>query len=382
MSDFQSTVLIVDDYDVNLELLEAHLVQSHSNLTVLKAKNGLDAMEIFNSCELDLVLLDVMLPDINGFDLCRMMKTIRRENFLPIVLITALYDRESMLEGLSNGADDFLSKPVNSDELMVRVNNLLRLREMSVDLKRRYEELSQDLKLARELLNDFLPQKLPRPEDVHTEIIYEPSSIIGGDFYDVLFVDDERYGFFMADVKGHGASAAMIVALIKEQIYEQRNVWTEPVELIDKLNKTLCRFFTNTRNDFFVTACYLVYNKNTKRLRWVNAGHTSPAYFCAGEAKSFAEPSGLPLGIFEGASYDYGEHSIGRFAAVLLYTDGIFELPLFYQPARTFSSIDEIFQFLQDAGIKATASMITSEVQHALRRYEQHDDVNIISLKF
>lgn len=382
MSEFRSTVLIVDDYDVNIELLEAHLVQSHSNLTVLKAKNGLDAMEIFNSCELDLVLLDVMLPDINGFDLCRMMKNIRRENFLPIVLITALYDRESMLEGLSNGADDFLSKPVNSDELMVRVNNLLRLREMSVDLKGRYEELSQDLKLARELLNDFLPKKLPHPDDIHTEIIYEPSSIIGGDFYDVLFIDEERYGFFIADVKGHGASAAMIVALIKEQIYEQRDAWTKPVELINKLNKTLCRFFTNTRNDFFVTGCYLVYNKNTKRIQWVSAGHPSPVYFCVDEVDILTEPSGLPLGILESAMYAHGERSIQHFASVLLYTDGIFELPLFYQPARTFSSIDEILQFLQPAGIKATANMITNEVQNALRRYEQHDDVNIISLRF
>lgn len=382
MPDYQSTVLIVDDYDVNLELLEAHLIQSHSNLKILKAKNGLDAMEIFNSCELDLVLLDVMLPDINGFDLCRMMKTIREENFLPIILITALYDRESMLEGLSNGADDFLSKPVNSDELMVRVNNLLRLRRMSVDLNRRYQELSSDLKLARELLNDFLPRQLPPPEDVHTEIIYEPSSIIGGDFYDILFIDDDHYGFFMADVKGHGASAAMIVALIKEQIYEQRDEWTQPVKLIDQLNQTLCRFFTNTRDDFFVTACYMVYDKKNKSLSWVNAGHTSPAYFWAGEAKALSEPSGLPLGIFEGAIYEKGEYNIGRFAAILLYTDGIFELPLFYQPERTFSSIDEIFTFLQEAGIKATASMITSEVQHALRRYEQHDDVNIISLKF
>ncbi len=287
MAVFCPKLLVVDDYAGNIQLLKAYLMQLDMPMELYEATDGLQAMEIFNTVTLDLVLLDVMLPDINGFQLCRMMKKIRQEDFIPIVIITALYDRNSMMEGLSNGADDFLSKPVNSDELMLRVKNLLKLRETSLDLSRRYQELSHDLEMARRLLNDFLPKRLPPQTHVHTEIIYEPSGIIGGDFYDILFIDDDHYGFFMADVKGHGSSAAMIVSLIKEQIYEHHDNWMRPVALMEELNRALCRFFMNAHIDYFVSACYLVYDKEKKCITWVNAGHTAPAYFCGGEATVF-----------------------------------------------------------------------------------------------
>lgn len=382
MTEEHATVLIVDDYEVNLELLEAYLIQSHPHFEIIKAKSGLEAMSAFNARELDLVLLDVMLPDINGFDLCRMMKDIRKENFLPIILITALFDRESMMEGLSNGADDFLSKPVNSDELSVRIRNLLRLRRATVDLNEKYDDLNRDLLLARNVLNDFLPKKLPDPQDIYTEIIYQPSSIIGGDFYDILTIDESRYGFFMADVKGHGASAAMMVALLKEQLYEYRPHWTRPAQLMQALNRTMYRFFANTRDDFFITACYVVYHKDKKAFTWVNAGHTPPAYFENGQASLLGEPSGLPLGFMEDAGYEAGFQAVSRYASLLLYTDGVFELPLFYQKERYFDNMNGIFDLFERSGIQPTASMILSEVAGALRQYEQHDDVNIIGLRF
>mgnify|MGYP001668323452 FL=1 len=103
----QFTVLIIDDYALNLELLESYLMNSRFNMTILKAATGLEAMQIFNSNELDLVITDVMLPDIDGFELCRMMKDLRQENFLPVVMVTALSDRNHRLHGLASGADDF-----------------------------------------------------------------------------------------------------------------------------------------------------------------------------------------------------------------------------------------------------------------------------------
>lgn len=382
MPNQRAKVLIVDDYDVNLELLEAYLIQSHPNFEVIKARSGLEAMSVFNTRELDLVLLDVMLPDINGFDLCRMMKDIRQENFLPIILITALFDRESMMEGLSNGADDFLSKPVNSDELSVRIRNLLRLRRATVDLNEKYDDLNRDLQLARNVLNDFLPKELPDPNKVYTEIIYEPSGVIGGDFYDIVTIDESSYGFFIADVKGHGASAALMVALLKEQLYEHRRHWSQPAVLMKALNRTMSRFFSATRDDFFITACYLIYNHATKQFSWVNAGHTPPAYFENGSAVLLREASGLPLGFMENTDYDVGVQEVKRYASLLLYTDGMFEMPLFYQKERYFDEMSDIFQLLQRSGIQPTASMILSEVSSALRNYEQHDDVHIIGLRF
>ncbi|MFM9413320.1 SpoIIE family protein phosphatase [Peptococcus simiae] len=375
MSD-QSSVLIIDDYAVNIELLESYLMTSNFNLNIYKATSGLEAMQIFNSKELDLVITDVMLPDINGFELCRMMKDLRQENFLPVVMVTALTDRSHRLHGLASGADDFLTKPVSGDELLIRVGNLLRLRKATVDLNARYTEISQDLKLARQLLNDFMPKGTPFGGALKVDLIYQPANFVGGDFYDFLQVDDDTYGFFIADVKGHGASAAIIVAILKEKLYELKDYWADPAQLFDQINGNLWRFFSNTRNDFFVTACYLLYNKEKKDVLWANAGHVPPVLFKESRIETLDLVSSLPLGLFEDASFENGRYACAADEALLLYTDGIFELPIFGRPSRYYSDIASIYE-ADLVDLYAPPAFMT-EVRSALRQFSQNDDVNII----
>lgn len=378
MSD-QSSVLIIDDYAVNIELLESYLMTSNFNLNIYKATSGLEAMQIFNSKELDLVITDVMLPDINGFELCRMMKDLRQENFLPVVMVTALTDRSHRLHGLASGADDFLTKPVSGDELLIRVGNLLRLRKATVDLNARYTEISQDLKLARQLLNDFMPKGTPFGGALKVDLIYQPANFVGGDFYDFLQVDEDTYGFFIADVKGHGASAAIIVAILKEKLYELKDYWIDPAQLFDQINGNLWRFFSNTRNDFFVTACYLLYNKEKKEVLWANAGHVPPVLFKEKRIETLGQVSSLPLGLFEEASFENGRYPCAADETLLLYTDGVFELPIFGQPSRYYSDIASIYEDLpEDLLDLYTPRAFMTEVRAALRQYSQNDDVNII----
>lgn len=379
----QFTVLIIDDYALNLELLESYLMNSRFNMTILKAATGLEAMQIFNSNELDLVITDVMLPDIDGFELCRMMKDLRQENFLPVVMVTALSDRDHRLHGLASGADDFLTKPVSGDELLIRVGNLLRLRKATLDLNARYLELSQDLKLARQLLNDFLPQGAPFAGKLKVDVVYRPASFVGGDFYDFLQVNDHTYGFFIADVKGHGASAAIIVAILKEKLYELKPYWMDPVRLFEEINRNLWQFFSNTRNDFFVTACYMLYDAKAHRLSWANAGHVPPIHFSKGAFQVLDDSSALPLGLFQEAEFDSATCPCLVGESVLLYTDGIFELPLFGHSSRYFSDfkmLAEAFENEYSSPVRPEQFMI--EVRSALSRYVQNDDVNIIFVTF
>ena len=120
-------VLLVDDYEVNLELLEAYLDLSGIPMNLYKAANCAEAYSWIERVNLDLVLLDVMLPDGSGYDVCRSMKATQQYRGIPVVLITALNDKESMLEGLKSGADEFLTKPVDSHELILRVLYLLKM---------------------------------------------------------------------------------------------------------------------------------------------------------------------------------------------------------------------------------------------------------------
>ncbi|MBR6756417.1 MAG: response regulator, partial [Peptococcaceae bacterium] len=207
-------VLLVDDYEVNLEILEAYLELSELPLKILKATNGAEAYQCIAENKLDLILLDVMLPDTDGYEICRMLKSNRAYQTIPVLMITALHDKESMLKGLAAGADEFLTKPVDKHELLLRVKNLLRLKMITNDLDARYQQLHKELLLATELQKTFLPQKLPNLMGVTLDVLYKPSSFIGGDFYDFLFIDEDHLGILICDVKGHGVASAMITATV------------------------------------------------------------------------------------------------------------------------------------------------------------------------
>lgn len=375
-------ILLVDDYAINLELLEVYLQNTAPHAQLVKAMTGLEAMQAFWDYELDLVLMDVMLPDISGFELCLMMKEIRKDNYLPIVMITALHDKESLLEGLSSGADDFLTKPVNREELSIRVRNLLRLRSTTADLNDRYQQLSQELSLARSLLIDFMPQQIPNIPDVYLEVIYEPSSFIGGDFYDIIEIDDNHYGFFIADVKGHGVASAMMIAMLKEQLLQSSHLLVQPGKLFKRLNQNLCDFFSQNLNDYFITALYMVYDVEKKTMRWVNAGHNPVVYFCEEGFKVLSQPGGMPFGVFKEAVYEESVEMIKKRCGMIMYTDGIFELPLFYAQERTFANIEEILTMLKNTGILPTVSLLMHEIRYNIRAEDQTDDVNVIGLEF
>lgn len=366
-------VLLVDDFHSNLEILELYLKKSYeNNIVIYKATSGEEAFQLFNNHSIDLVLLDVMLPDISGFRLCQEMKLKRKDDFLPIVMLTALNDKESLLEGLSSGADDFLTKPVNSEELMIRVKNLLSLRMATKEIARKYDLLTQEMHVARELLNDFMPKYSPVIKNVRFEMIYEPSSILGGDFFDIFPINDECYGFFISDVKGHGAAAAMIVALIKEKLHAFKSEWLYPEKVMKRLNRIMCQFFKNVRNDYFMTAIYAVFNFKSKTLNWCSAGHPPIGYFRQNDFTSLKQV-GLPLGILEDIDYKTSAISFRMNEAFVFYTDGIFELPLFNKGGH-YSSLEDSNEDFE------SAEMLLEKIKENIDSSKLKDDVNVVAI--
>lgn len=158
----KANILLVDDYEVNIDLLEAYLELSDIPVNIYKAYNGAQAYAYIEQQSLDMILLDVMLPDASGYDICRHLKNIRMYQNIPVIMITALNDKESMLEGLKAGADEFLTKPVDSHELILRVRNLLKMKAIANDLDERYTQLHNELVIATELQKSFCRRQFPR----------------------------------------------------------------------------------------------------------------------------------------------------------------------------------------------------------------------------
>ena len=147
------TVLIVDDEQKNLKLLEAYLLPL--GYSILKASTGEECLEILNKEKVDIVLLDVMLPGRSGFEVCAQIKDNDKTKFLPVVMVTALKEKEDRLKGIDAGADDFLTKPVDRDEMKARVKSLLRIKDLNDKLEKSYGDLEKTEKL-KEDLSDML----------------------------------------------------------------------------------------------------------------------------------------------------------------------------------------------------------------------------------
>ena len=373
-------ILLVDDYEVNLDLLEAYLELSGIPLELHKARNGKEAYAIIEQYTLDLILLDVMLPDTSGYEICRWVKEHKLYQNIPIIMITALNDKKDMLQGLQAGADEFLTKPVDSHELILRVKNLLKMKSIANDLDDKYMQLHRELMIATELQKSFLPHKIPQYENVHIDVLYKPSSFIGGDFYDFIKIDDTHLGVLICDVKGHGVASAMITATIKFQIYDLKKQYLSPGLFLEQLNNRLEQFFRGTENDYFVTAFYGVLDFEQRKFLFSNAGHSAPGLYSGNMLQLLDTEIGLPLGILPDMLYEQKEVQLNTGDELFLYTDGIFELSLRGRAAKQCSSIHELFDENEPVTI-LQLRQLKEEITNLVAKEQIADDINYISIE-
>jgi signal transduction histidine kinase len=156
----QPTVLVVDDIVENVELLEAYLIPE--KYQVITAFNGLEALEKIRTKIPDIVLLDVMMPQMDGFEVCHKLKNDPQTQFIPVVMVTALKERNDKLKGIEAGADDFLSKPIDRVELLTRIKSLIRVKFLHDDLEKSYREL-KELQHTKERLTQMIIHDLKNP---------------------------------------------------------------------------------------------------------------------------------------------------------------------------------------------------------------------------
>lgn len=376
----KANVLLVDDCEVNLELLEAYLELSNIPTNIYKAHNGAEAYACIEQKSLDLILLDVMLPDTSGYDICRALKDFHLYQNIPVIMITALNDKESMLAGLKAGADEFLTKPVDSHEFMLRVRNLLKMKTIANDLDYRYSQLHKELVIATELQKSFLPRHIPVYAGLDLEVLYKPSSYIGGDFYDFLEIDADHLGILICDVKGHGVASAMITATIKFQLYDLRQKFLQPDQLLTQLNDRLEHFFSSTTNDYFVTAFYGVLDLQQKTFCYSNAGHSTPCLCREDSILLLENQQGLPLGILPDMDYDQQMVTLTKGEELFLYTDGIFELGLRHKSSKSCSSINDFFVGEATSANITKINDLKREIRFYTERNQITDDVNYIAV--
>ena len=316
----QANILIVDDEPVNQQVLANYLALQ--NCTITQAMSGPEALSLIDTgFKPDLVLLDVMMPRMSGFEVARKLREQYPPYELPILILTARNQTIDLVTGLEAGANDYLTKPFDKRELLARVNTLLTLKE-AVESHDQLMLIEQELNVARRIQQSILPASVPRLPNLDIQVRYLPMTSVGGDYYDFFEIDDQRLGILVADVSGHGVPAALIAAMIKIAFSVQKPNARSASMVLTSLNHTLW----DRIGKQFLTASYVYLNLENRKLLHANAGHW-PLLVWKKRAQLLhkLKPEGLIMGWLPEIDYASVELDLEPGDRVLLYTDAIIE---------------------------------------------------------
>jgi sigma-B regulation protein RsbU (phosphoserine phosphatase) len=315
------SLLLVDDNPTNLQVLYQTLETTGCKLLV--AKNGETALSIAQKASPDLILLDIMMPGIDGFEVCRRLKADPATAAIPVIFLSALTDTKDKVQGLQLGAVDYVSKPFQPDEVNARVNTHLTIHRLKREVEKKKDALENELEIVSVVQRRLLPKKVPEITGLKLAVHYETSLYAGGDYYDITQMPDNQWGFLVADAEGHSAPAAVMMAMTCALFRSYPEPPTEPGKLLYFLNKHLCK----VAEPSFVTALYIVYDANRHTLKIARAGHPPPMICRSADQKAIEyNCSGVfPMGIDPYNQVPVTEAQLQPGDRLLMYTDGITE---------------------------------------------------------
>ena len=336
-------ILIAEDDDVSRLVLASTLKkQGHE---VVAAENGLKALEAFQKDYFPVLILDWLMPGMDGLEVCRQVRNLLLENYTYIVLLTSLEGKSNYLEAMEAGADDFMTKPFDADQLTGRIHVAERIislqrrvAEGARELREKNEQMEKDLKMAHELQMALLPQQFPSiprgapPTEsaIKFSSFYYPMAAVSGDFFTINRLSDTAVAVFIADVMGHGVRAGLITTMISALVERFSATAADPAVMLTKINRNLFAILKNTHSDLFVTGFYLVADASRSRILYANAGHPAPLLLhrVRGELESISSNggSGPALGLFDEARYRNCECPMAVDDFIMLFTDGLFEV--------------------------------------------------------
>jgi sigma-B regulation protein RsbU (phosphoserine phosphatase) len=315
-----ATLLLVDDNPVNLQVLLKTL-DGHG-YRLLVAKDGRTALDIAQRVRPDMVLLDVLMPGMGGFDVCRALKADPAMRSAPIIFLSALGDVSDKVAGLSLGAVDYVTKPIQPEEVLARVDAHLSRHRLERELRKAYERLDRELEGAAGMQRLILPRVLPGAEGARFAAHYRTCRHAGGDYYYVIPLPDGRYGVLVLDVSGHGAPAAIVMAIMRTLVHTYPGVPDHPESVFRRLHD----HFTFLRDTpVYATAVYAVVDPRGRRVHLASAGHPLPLRFRAGCGVTPLDcDSTTPLLLLtEREEVSATEHQLAPGDRLLFYTDGV-----------------------------------------------------------
>ena len=316
-------ILIVDDTPANLRLLSQMLAEH--GFQVRPVPDGALALAAVQAEPPDLILLDIRMPEMSGYEVCEHLKADARTADIPIIFISALDAVRDKVKAFAAGGVDYVTKPFRVEEVLARVETHLSLRKLQKRLQDANRRMERELALAAEVQAGFMPRTLPDLAGWDMSVVLKPARETSGDFYDFYHLPDGRLGFVVADVVDKGVGAALFMALSWSLLRTYAAEYPEQPDLVfDAVNQCILH---DTSVLQFVTVFYGILEPATGNLLYCNAGHCPAYLFRAGDRRHTQKLSatGAALGLIDDMSWTRESVQLAAGDLLVLYTDGITE---------------------------------------------------------
>jgi phosphoserine phosphatase RsbU/P len=313
-------LLLVDDDSENIQIVHSIL---KDNYKIRVAMNGVKALELAKVEPFpDLILLDVMMPHMDGYEVCSHLKADLKTRDTPVIFLTGKTEVSDETRGFEVGAVDYIHKPFSPPIVTARVRTHLMLRDAHRTVARQLLTLNSELEMAQQVQRSILPRETPKVPGLEITARYIPMSSLAGDFYDFMVVDEKHVGILIADVAGHGLPSALIASMLQTALAAQFPHASDPARVLSGLNQALYGKFQN----YFVTAAYVFLDMYNNTVQYAGAGHP-PLLLRRARTRETIEclQNGLMLGPFSHATYSALSFAHEMGDRIVLITDGIVE---------------------------------------------------------
>ena len=368
-------ILIVDDDAANREMLSRRL--DRLGHTVAVAENGRRALEMLARDPFDLMLLDLQMPEINGYEVLERVRADDALRDLPIIVLSASDETSRIAHCIEMGAADYLAKPFEPVLLRARIDACLEKKKLRDRERAVQQRLASELAKAARYVSSLLP--VPLTGRVESEWCFHPSEQLGGDAFGHHWIDDDHLAIYLLDVCGHGVGAALLSVSVLNTLRAQTLPGTDfhdPAAVLAALNRA---FPAEAQNFFYFTFWYGVYQPSRRELRYSSGGHPPALLLSRGSVISLAT-EGASIGCFDNAQFISATQTVEPGARLLVFSDGVFEIFLEGDRVQTWEEFLAGFTLADVAALRPTDRLKHTQQLRGAEILE--DDFSLLEIRF
>jgi sigma-B regulation protein RsbU (phosphoserine phosphatase) len=381
------TILIVDDSVDNRQLLFRTL--GRADYEIIEAADGQEGLARAAEHLPELILLDIMMPGLDGYQVCDLLKKDTRTADIPVIFLSAKTETKDKIKGLEIGGVDYITKPFDRGEVLARVQTQLKIRHLMKDLLDKQKRLEEDLKAAASIQETLLPAHLPTWPELEISWKFLPCELIGGDIFNVIPLDEAQVGFYMLDVSGHGVPSAMVTVSVSQLMspdsgYLRKKTSSPPFYQItppEEVLRALDKEYPFERFSKFFTIVYVLLNIPQQKIVYSSAAHPPPLLLHGDGGFELLDKGGTIIGLNGMVPFEQEEKRLQPGDKVILYTDGVVE---YQNPDEEPFGPQRLYHLAQTLGDRPVSTILDG-IYAGLMDFGRHtkiqDDISLLGIE-